>query len=1001
VRKKIRIKFPDGRVEGPMPADQLESHLEGLEGLTGVLAQFFPAGDWLDLENLLNELNPVPAGTPIPAEEFKDEEFKYTIGTTETPKPPKPPPKEEEVPDVGPTKVIDARSFLEEDFEATREIVIPGQIKEEEKEVEEEEPEIEVEKIDPDMETGQFNIQDILPELDNEADQSFRDMERALEEEERGEEVEEEVPEEKPIEKKVEKAPPKKITKKIIIRAVAVSFIAIYFLLELLEPGPTTPEGIKVVPLKIRFPVTFEFKDVKKSKEALDKGIKLYQKANYMGRLSAANQFLLSLQHSFQSNPALGNLILTYSELLLNSRNPRKEGQTLFRLIKIAKSKSLTDINVVMGTALFYFYNNKFYTALNVIENYLRVGKPSLKLLSIYLQILVKTGELTKAKKVYDKIKKIEYRPIESYVSISRFLDSDEQYTKGKKEIVRGLNNFKNSVPLYLEYCRYLIRDSQFKELEKILLRINTLEAEQSPFYYSKYLEYLGTLAAVKKEDKKAVKYFRKALKLHDSDELRSKLAALNMGGDSAVGSLVIESKIKQNMKLAREEMKNKNWNKAFNFAIEASDLNEKYIPAQLLLAKVQVNRGFYESALDTLKKLRKEYPTNMTVNRALIMANINSYRLDAARKEIVALANTPLAKTAEYYSLLARYYLASDNTVLALKNLVQALNLDPLNDEDFFLLGSQYLKYRKYQRAQEFLAQAINLDPRNTDYRAEWAKILYELDSAETAIGYLRDVLELDKDNPKIMGDIAIYYYKSGQQQNFEEMKEKIESSPRKDEGLFQFLVEAAKLEDRVDDVIKNSIELIKLNPGDLKARMTLGEYLLKMRKWKQAAKVFEEVKSSLGSFPRVNYYLSKVYTMLKQPDKAEEAAKLEIKENPNRPYGYFALGEVYKNKKDWPNAVRMFEKAISIDPAFTEALMGLGWIKQRQNYFTEAQELYARALKEDPSIAALHRELGFLYKSMGQSGLAIESFETYLKLDPTAKDARRIKQWIKQLRL
>ena len=109
------------------------------------------------------------------------------------------------------------------------------------------------------------------------------------------------------------------------------------------------------------------------------------------------------------------------------------------------------------------------------------------------------------------------------------------------------------------------------------------------------------------------------------------------------------------------------------------------------------------------------------------------------------------------------------------------------------------------------------------------------------------------------------------------------------------------------------NSSVTIKLNPGDLKARMTLGEYLLKMGKWKNAARVFEEVKSSLGSFPKVNYYLSKVYRQLKKPDKAEEAAKQEIKENPNRAYGYFSLGEVYKFKKDWPHAVRMYEKAIS----------------------------------------------------------------------------------------
>jgi tetratricopeptide (TPR) repeat protein len=992
VKKKIRIKYPDGRIQGPVLEEEFVSSLKSQDIPEGLLIQVFPFGEWVpyDIESRPGEYS---------EDKLLEKEFEFTIGTNETPDIQELSSKQS----VETTKLIDARSFLNKSIDSTREIGVPKEEtpKDDQEEVleaplEEEQKEL----VDREDSTKKINVSGMLKQLTEESEStlaSFEQVEKTSLPNEQEPVVE--VEEEKEKEKEV--AVDSTVNfRSVFITALVGAGLIIYLLFEYLSPRLQDPQDIEIIPMKIRFPVTFEVENAKKSKEFYELGIKAYRKGNYVSKLKAINQFLISLRHKFQDNPALGNLILTYSELLLNVRDPGKEGLKLFRLILIAKSKYLKDINVVLGMALFYFHNKKYFTTLNVIENYLRVSKPSLKLLSLYLRVLLKTGNLVKAKKVYEKIKDIEYRPIESYFAIARFFDSDEQFLQGKKEIIKGIKNFKNSVLLYLEYCRYLVRDSQFKELEKILLRIKSLNVDQSPYYYSRFLEYMGIISAVKKKDALALKYFTRAIELHDSDELRSKLAAIKAKGESAIGNLVTESKIKQYMKLAEEKMKEKNWKEAFNYAIEASDLNEKYIPAQLLLAKIQVRRAFYKSALETLERIKKDFPNNKTVNYALIMAYIDSYKLDDVRKEIKSLAYSPLAKTSEYYSLLARYYLQSDNTALGMKNLIEALKLDPLNDENFYLLGMQYLKYRKYKSAKEFLARAIDLDPRNSVYRASWAKILYELDSAETAIGYLRDVLESNKEDTKILGDIAIYYYKSGQIKNFEEVKEKIEKKQNPDEGLYNFLIDIAKLENRVDDVIENSIKLIKLRPGNLQARMILGEYLIKINKWKKAEKVFEEVKKSLGSFPKVNYYLSKVYTKLKKAKKAEQAARLEIKENPDRAYGYYALGEVFRYKKDWLKASRSFEKAISIDPSYVEALTGLGWIRHRQNFYTEALELYSRAIKEEPSLGSLHRELGFLYKSMGQSGLAIESFETYLKLNPTARDSNRIKTWIKQLR-
>lgn len=997
MKKKFQAKLLDGKIIGPLPLDEILSFLEKHGLKENILAAEFPGGTWQDLTAFSSPIQETPVAPVKTHPDFK--EFKFDIKESsivkpETPKAPVPE-KKDEFDEV--TRVAQGREFIEEKIEATKVIELPPQEEEiiappVEVKTEVEKP-IEIEKIDLAGQTREFDISAHLSVIDQEA-QLFHD-ELFAKERPILAEVKEIIQERKEQKKGIFQ-----FTRSAIIKGVIGSGIVIYLLLELLQPPKGTIPEIEIIPFTVKFPLTSEFLKEKESKAALEEGLKLYAQETYKGKLKASGQFLKSLELKFQDNDSLANLILTYSELLPNSKDLQKDANTLFKLIRIGKNKSLSDINMVMGISLFYYYNGKIYTALNIIENYLRIGKPSLKLLAIYLEILVKKADLNKARPVYEKIKGVTYKPLEAYISISRFLDMDQKFGEGKIQILEGLKNYKNSVALYLELSRYLVRESQFKELEKVLKLVENLDAEGSPFYFSKYLEYMGILSAVKKDDKKATQFFKAALSIRESDELRSKLASLRVAGGSAVEALVIESKIKEFMRLAQIELKAKRYNEAFEYAIEASDLNPTFIPSQLLLSKIQVERGFYNDALDTLNKLKKEVPENITVNEALIMGYINSYKLDAAKREITTIAETELGKTPQYYSILARYYLKSGNTVLGIKNLQEALDKDPLGDENYFLLAQQYLKYRKYARAQQYLANAIELDPQNIEYRSLWAKILYELDSADAALGYLRDELQRNPDNPKILAELAIYYFKSGQTKNFEDIKAQIEGMVKQDASLYSFLVEAAKLEDRQEDVLKYSKELIKLFPGDLESRMTIGEYLVKTRNWKDAQKVFEEVKDSLGSFPRVNYFLSVVYMAQNMPEKAEEAAKLEMQENPSRPGGFYAMGEVLSFKKEFSQAAKMYEKAISIDPKYVDALYALGKIKFKQNYLSESQELFSRAIKESPNFAEIYRDIGFVYKAMGQSGLAIESFETYLKLDPTAKDQDRVKQFIEQLR-
>ena len=127
-------------------------------------------------------------------------------------------------------------------------------------------------------------------------------------------------------------------------------------------------------------------------------------------------------------------------------------------------------------------------------------------------------------------------------------------------------------------------------------------------------------------------------------------------------------------MKGARTEMNSKNWDLAFRKAIDAADLSETYIPSHMLLAEIQTRRGFYGSAINTLTALQKEFPKHEEINFNLLSTYIESLQLVDAQKMIALLSSDKLSQRPRYASILSRYYLKTNNTILSIKWIQEAI---------------------------------------------------------------------------------------------------------------------------------------------------------------------------------------------------------------------------------------------------------------------------------------------------------------------------------------
>ena len=1059
--RKYRVKLANDRVVGPFGPEQIgelysKGHLQGEE-----LCQVFPTGDWKPLKNF-DEVNQViiqivkgevvkgdqgnktstfarinkPKQKEVPSsveadpnfqefqykkedisrvdynelenkyqeeqDEIKEIESELGHEVTEVA-------QEEAVEDDGVEKtvVINRSQLQAEDVDKTR-IVTPnpfanGNLEEEkpveeeneeaEAETEDEEPQ-EVEEVIQTNEATEFiNVKELLPDIKQITQEAEREFSIS---EDKVDEVEEKkaVAEKKKEAKKKEKtSTPKKKLKPII----ALAFFVIIWTLLFPDEEEKKLDPIRI---KISHPTALEFIDSVQSKESLVSGIEVYKKGTYLAKVKASKLFKRSLQHQFKKNKALGYLVLSYAETFENAKNEFSAKKKIFNLIEIGRSKVLTDINMALGSAIFYSKIDKVHTANKVIENYIRINKPTVKLLSVYLRILLDVGNYVEAKKVFDLLKNIKKKQEISYLNLIYYYEQNELRDDAAKLLKEARIKYPSSIPLLLKLAQYKFESEDLKSFEKILKAIDSLNAGRSPVYYSKFLEYMGILSAVKGDNESAARLFKNALKIHESDELRSKLSALELGGSKNVEKLILESKILELMKKVKDAAKERKWESAFTYAIKASDMDQSYIPSQLLLGEIQVRRGYYEDAIKTFVRMKKEYPLNKKINVALVEAYIKAYKLSDAELELRTIAQSKLSRSYIFSSLQGKYYYRRKFFENAITKFKKSIKKNPINDEDYYLLAKIYLDHRKYKTAKNLLLRSISLDPINTEYHSMYASILYELDGADTAIGYLRNHLKENSEDPRLLSEIAIYYYKNGQTLEFEEYKNRLEKLSSTDASFYEFLIYSAELDDREEDVIKYGKELIKINPGDLDIQIKLGANLYDKGLYKDALAMFNQILLRLGSFPRANYFLSKTYLKLKKYKEAENAALAEIKANSSLEFGYYALAEVYKSQRKFKEAEVNYKNSISRNGRYVEALIGMGWLKWKQGYLDQAREYYLKALKDNKNNGEIHKALGFIYRDVGQGSLAIDSFRVYLDLTPSAKDRSNIEKVINSLK-
>lgn len=116
---------------------------------------------------------------------------------------------------------------------------------------------------------------------------------------------------------------------------------------------------------------------------------------------------------------------------------------------------------------------------------------------------------------------------------------------------------------------------------------------------------------------------------------------------------------------------------------------------------------------------------------------------------------------------------------------------------------------------------------------------------------------------------------------------------------------------------------------------------------------------------------------------DRAVEAARKAIKQDPNFVYGYYNLATAYLAKGDFKKAEEIYKKAIEIDDSISNLYNNLGYVYLKLGKIDRAIEAFKKEIQHHPYNEMAYLNLAKIYSARGQREKSKQMYDKILEIN------------------
>jgi tetratricopeptide (TPR) repeat protein len=147
---------------------------------------------------------------------------------------------------------------------------------------------------------------------------------------------------------------------------------------------------------------------------------------------------------------------------------------------------------------------------------------------------------------------------------------------------------------------------------------------------------------------------------------------------------------------------------------------------------------------------------------------------------------------------------------------------------------------------------------------------------------------------------------------------------------------------------------------------------------------------KDSLANLARLN--LASTYNMQGKNNEALTVLKTAVLTDPKNEQGWYNLGLLYNEMKDFPNAGNAFEKAVQLNSENARLYYNYGLFLQQSGNTEKAISVLQKGLKISPSDEELNYAMAYILMSTNQPAKALPYASLLKKINPGNPDYRQL---------
>lgn len=476
---------------------------------------------------------------------------------------------------------------------------------------------------------------------------------------------------------------------------------------------------------------------------------------------------------------------------------------------------------------------------------------------------------------------------------------------------------------------------------------------------------------------------------------------------------------IEARMILATVHAGNKDFAKAISLLEEAAVIAPASIKPHMAMAAVYLGNNELASAENAYKKA-------ITINKDAIdprlgLANLymKQNRLGDAEAELKkAVELNP--KSEEIVSTLAKFYASTNKVDEAEKSYQEVIALKPENPNGYLLLAGFYQETGKAEMAEETCKKGIDMAPDAVVLKHRLAEILLDEKKNKEAASYIDAIL---KKNAKDYYGLYLRGKLDLAERKVNEATDALRTSTKEEPNFPLAHYYLGLVYQATNDFQQSKAELnetLKLAPGMDAARLALANLYMISDDSELAFEETEKVLLNHPFHPGANLMAGNLKLRNKKPDEAAVYFRMFMKSQPDDPRGYAGLGETYRMKGNYRDAIGEFEKALSIKPDLVDVLSMIaamhlankeprkaidrvqaqldklpdnpfihylkGRIYMLTNNLDEAEKSMKKTLSLKNDLVSPYIDLGNIYARKGAVEEAKKQFEQAIKANPKA---------------